>query len=80
MNPIRCIVLEDEEPAQNLLRHYFERLPDLELIEVFGNDLDASDFLEHDRQLFWATIRLNESQTRFYQESWFSGDKKPINK
>ena len=52
MNPIRCMVLEDEEPAQNLLRHYFERLPDLELIEVFGNDLDASDFLEHDRQFF----------------------------
>ena len=45
MNFIRCIVLEDEEPAQNLLRNYFNRMPELELVEVFDNALDASDFL-----------------------------------
>jgi DNA-binding LytR/AlgR family response regulator len=46
MEIIRCIVLEDEEPAQNLLRHYFKRMPELELVEVFDNALEASDFLE----------------------------------
>jgi DNA-binding LytR/AlgR family response regulator len=47
MEIIRCIVLEDEEPAQNLLRHYFKRMPELELVEVFDNALEASDFLEN---------------------------------
>jgi DNA-binding LytR/AlgR family response regulator len=46
MKKIRCIVLEDEEPAQNLMRNYFNRLPELELVEVFDNALEASDFLE----------------------------------
>jgi len=47
VNSIRCIVLEDEEPAQNLLRHYFKRMPELELVEVFDNAIDASDFLRN---------------------------------
>jgi DNA-binding LytR/AlgR family response regulator len=46
MKIIRCIVLEDEEPAQNLLRHYFKRMPELELVKVFDNAIEASDFLE----------------------------------
>ena len=47
MKIIRCIVLEDEEPAQNLMRNYFNRMPELELVEVFDNALDASDFLQN---------------------------------
>ena len=46
MTSLRCIVLEDEEPAQNLMRNYFNRMPELELIEVFDNALEASNFLE----------------------------------
>ena len=52
MKIIRCIVLEDEEPAQNLMRNYFYRTPELELVKVFGNALEALDFLEYDRQFF----------------------------
>ena len=47
MNFIRCIVLEDEEPAQNLMRNYFNRMPELELVEVFDNALEVSQFLEN---------------------------------
>lgn len=47
MKNIRCIVLEDEEPAQNLMRNYFNRMPELELVEVFDNALDAADFLRN---------------------------------
>lgn len=47
MKNIRCIVLEDEEPAQNLMRNYFNRMPELELVEVFSDAIEASDFLEH---------------------------------
>ncbi len=46
MEIIRCIVLEDEEPSQNLLRHYFNQLPDYELVGVFDNPLLASEYLE----------------------------------
>lgn len=47
MKIIRCIVLEDEEPAQNLMRNYINRMPEIELVEVFDNALDATDFLEN---------------------------------
>jgi DNA-binding LytR/AlgR family response regulator len=47
MKMIRCIVLEDEEPAQNLMRNYFNRMPELELVEVFDNALEVSAFLEN---------------------------------
>jgi DNA-binding LytR/AlgR family response regulator len=46
MKNIRCIVLEDEEPAQNLMRNYIKRMPEIELVEVFDNALEASNFLE----------------------------------
>jgi DNA-binding LytR/AlgR family response regulator len=46
MKIIRCIVLEDEEPAQNLMRNYFNRMPEIELVEVFDNALEATDFLK----------------------------------
>lgn len=47
MKMIRCIVLEDEEPAQNLMRNYFNRMPELELVEVFDNAIEVSAFLEN---------------------------------
>jgi DNA-binding LytR/AlgR family response regulator len=47
MDSLRCIVLEDEEPAQNLMRHYFKRMPELELVKVFDNALEVADFLEN---------------------------------
>lgn len=47
MKIIRCIVLEDEAPPQNLMRNYFNRMPELELVKVFDNALDASDFLQN---------------------------------
>lgn len=46
MKPIRCIILEDEEPAQNLMKNYINRIPALELVEIFDNALEAYDFLE----------------------------------
>ena len=46
MTSIRCIVLEDEEPAQKLMRNYFNRMPELDLVKVFDDALEASNFLE----------------------------------
>ena len=47
MKIITCIVLEDQEPAQMLMRHYLNKVEDVELIESFDNAVEASDFLEH---------------------------------
>ena len=46
MKIITCIVLEDEEPARMLMRHYLNKIEDVELIESFDNAVEASDFLE----------------------------------
>lgn len=46
MEIIRCIVLEDEEPAQKLMRRYLNKMPEMELLEVFDNALEAADFLK----------------------------------
>lgn len=47
MNPIRCILLEDEEPSRNLICHYAKQMPEIELVEVFDNALEAFDFLKY---------------------------------
>lgn len=47
MKTLRCIVLEDEEPAQNLIRNYLSRISSIELLQVFDNALEASNFLTH---------------------------------
>jgi DNA-binding LytR/AlgR family response regulator len=44
---LRSIIIEDEAPARELLRSYSERVRSLEVIQIFENALDASDFLEN---------------------------------
>jgi two-component system, LytTR family, response regulator LytT len=39
--PIRCVVLDDEPPATDLLKDYISRLPDLELAGVFNSPSQA---------------------------------------
>jgi DNA-binding LytR/AlgR family response regulator len=47
MNILSCVVLEDEEPAQKLLRHYANQIPDMNLLAIFDNAIEATDFLNH---------------------------------
>jgi DNA-binding LytR/AlgR family response regulator len=42
---ITCVVLEDEIPAQNILKNYLSKLPGFELIAVFQAAIDANSFL-----------------------------------
>lgn len=44
MKTLSCIVLEDEEPAQNLIKNYLTRIPEIELLAVFDNAIEASKF------------------------------------
>ncbi|RYU96470.1 LytR/AlgR family response regulator transcription factor [Emticicia agri] len=42
---MRCIIVEDEPLARNLLEQYIQKLPYLELVKSFANPLEALDFL-----------------------------------
>lgn len=42
---IRCVVIEDEQPARELLRSYIALLPDWQLVADFDNAIDAMSFL-----------------------------------
>ncbi|MBC3785765.1 LytR/AlgR family response regulator transcription factor [Spirosoma utsteinense] len=41
MPTYRCLIIEDDDVAQQFLRNYLKRLPHLEVVSVFTNPLDA---------------------------------------
>lgn len=43
---IRCIIIEDQEPAQRILKKYLSDTSDIELAGVFRDALSALDFLK----------------------------------
>jgi len=46
MNPIRCLVVDDEELARTLLENYIARLPNLQLVAACSNPLHAMAVLQ----------------------------------
>ncbi len=44
---IRCIIVEDEPLARNLLEQYIQKVPNLDLVQSFSNPLEALDFLHN---------------------------------
>jgi two-component system LytT family response regulator len=42
---IRCIIVDDEQPAIDVLRYYIGRIPTLELLAAFTDPLQALQFL-----------------------------------
>lgn len=43
---MNCIIIEDEIPAQNLLKNYLSKLPNLKLKGVFNAGIEAHHFLK----------------------------------
>lgn len=43
---MNCIIIEDQTPAQRLLKGYINSVPELVLKEVFSNALDAVNYLK----------------------------------
>ncbi|WP_250433322.1 LytR/AlgR family response regulator transcription factor [Hanstruepera flava] len=41
-----CIIIEDEIPAQNILKNFLKKLPDMELIATFKVAIEANNFLK----------------------------------
>ena len=44
---MNCIIIEDELPAQNVLKNYIRKIPDLELINSFQTAISAHQFLKN---------------------------------
>lgn len=43
---INCIIIEDQRPAQKILEKYISDTPEIELLQVFNNAIEASSFLK----------------------------------
>lgn len=56
---IRCLIVDDEPPARELLSSYIARLDDLELIDQCGNALEAfSSLQKHNIDLMFLDIQM----------------------
>ncbi|MBP6687239.1 MAG: response regulator transcription factor [Lacibacter sp.] len=56
---MRCIIVDDEPMARDVIRRYIEKIPNLRLCGEFGNAIDASIFLqEHHVELIFLDIRM----------------------
>lgn len=45
---ITCIILEDELPAQNILKNFINKVPSIELKATFQTAIEANSFLKQD--------------------------------
>ena len=43
---MNCIIIEDELPAQNIVKNYISKIPDIELINSFQTAISANNFLK----------------------------------
>ena len=58
-HPIRCVVIEDEPLAQNILKKYIEDYPALQLAALSNNAVDAQNILLQDNiELIFLDINL----------------------
>ncbi len=58
-NPVRCLVVDDEPAARDVLVRYIEQLPALHLSGQCGNALQTLDFLQqHPVDLLFLDIRM----------------------
>lgn len=56
---ITCIIIEDQAPAQRLLKHYIDQVDFLELKATFSNGVEALQFLNNqDIELIFLDIHL----------------------
>jgi len=61
MSKIRCIIIEDEPLAQERVRGYVSKIPNLELIGSFENGIDALFFLKSNEvDLLFLDINIGE--------------------
>lgn len=61
MKKIKCLIIDDEEPARKLLQFFIDKLPDAEVTGVFKNPLEAIPVIENKTaDLVFLDIQMNE--------------------
>lgn len=56
---MKCIIIEDQPPAQRILKTYIKDVPDLNLLKVFASAIEALDYLNHNEvDLIFLDIHL----------------------
>lgn len=57
--PIKCIIIDDEPLARDVVRRYIQIIPALKLIGEFGNAIEATMFLqEHTVDMIFLDIKM----------------------
>jgi DNA-binding LytR/AlgR family response regulator len=57
--PIKCLIIDDEKLARDLLTDYLQKVPDLELVDTCSNALSAQSALSlHDIDLIFLDIQM----------------------
>lgn len=58
---IKCLIVDDEKPARELLESYANKVPDLEVVGVLKNPLDALNTIQKDRiDILFLDIQMPE--------------------
>ncbi len=61
MKKINCLIVDDEEPARNLVENYINRLPQLQLVGKCSNPFEAMQVLqENEVDLMFLDIQMPE--------------------
>lgn len=56
---MKCVAIDDEKNALEVIRLYVERVPELELLSMFTNPIEASQFIEsNDVDLLFLDINM----------------------
>jgi len=59
LKPLKCVIVDDEPPAREILRHYIEQIPALELVGECGNAVHALIMLQQQPvDLIFLDIRM----------------------
>jgi DNA-binding LytR/AlgR family response regulator len=58
---IKCVIIDDEQPAINVLKNYIRRLPNLQLIATDTNPLSAIEIIKAEKpDLVFLDIQMDE--------------------
>lgn len=69
---MKCIVIEDEKPAQRLLKNYIEKSNNLDLLAVYGSALEADIEIINSCDLLFLDIKLPQLSGLAFLETLFN--------
>lgn len=46
---IKCLIIDDEPLAVNVIKNYLQKIEDIELVSTFNNAIDGLNFLKHNK-------------------------------